>query len=126
MQAGEGRYAKAEFPAGALYVDLKLSRDDLAEGLARDVVRRMQQMRKEMDLKVDSYVHAYIVAPSPKAASMLRSKSKYLAHEVRAKRLTVSTRKVEVRDPYYTKTWPIDKEMYEVGLCEVSRLKSKT
>jgi len=126
MQAGEGRYAKAEFPAGALYVDLKLSRDDLAEGLARDVVRRMQQMRKEMDLKVDSYVHAYIVAPSTKAAGMLRSKSKYLAHEVRAKQLTVSTRKVEVRAPYYTKTWPIDKEMYEVGLCEVSRLKSKT
>jgi isoleucyl-tRNA synthetase len=126
MQAGEGRYAKVDFPAGALYLDLKLSKDDLAEGLARDVVRRMQQMRKEMDLKVDSYVHAYIVAPSPKAASMLRSKSKYLAHEVRAKRLTVSTRKVEVRAPYYTKTWPIDKEMYEVGLCEVSRLKNKT
>lgn len=125
-QAGEGRFAKAEFPAGALYLDLKLSKDDLAEGLARDVVRRMQQMRKEMDLKVDSYVHAYIVAPSPKAASMLRSKSKYLAHEVRAKQLTVSTRKVEVRAPYYTKTWPIDKETYEVGLCEVSRLKNKT
>lgn len=121
-----GRFAKAEFADGSVYLDLKLTKDELAEGLARDAVRRMQQMRKEMDLKVDSYVHAYIVAPSDKAASMLRSKGKYLAREIRAKGLTISIRKLDVKVPFYTKTWQIDQETYEFGLCEVSRLKEKS
>ena len=87
------------------YVDLKLSKSELAEGLARDAVRRMQQMRKEMDLKVDSFVHAYVVAPSKKEASLLKMKSSYIAGEVRAKqlRITVGEVKSEPR-PYYTKT----------------------
>jgi isoleucyl-tRNA synthetase len=121
-----GRYGKAEFADGSLYLDSKLTRDELAEGLARDAVRRMQQMRKEMDLKVDSYVHAYVVAPTEKKAKLLRSKGKYLAHEVRAKRLAISTRKSTPKGPFYTKTWQIDRETYEFGLCEVSRLKEKT
>jgi isoleucyl-tRNA synthetase len=121
-----GRYAKAEFADGSVYLDLKLTKDELAEGLARDAVRRMQQMRKEMDLEVDSYVHVYIIAPSDKAAGLLRSKAKYLSHEVRAKRLTISTRRSEVKAPFYAKTWQIDQETYEFGLCEVSRLKEKS
>ena len=122
---GTGRFAKAEFADGSIYIDLKLTRDELAEGLARDAVRRMQQMRKEMDLKVDSYVHAYIVVPSSKAAALLRSKNKYLTHEVRAKKLTIGTHKPESKAPFYTKSWQIDQETYEFGLCEVSRLKEK-
>ena len=78
-----------------------------------------------MDLKVDSFVHAYIVAPSEEAADLLQTKNKYLAREVRAKRLTISTRKSEVKAPFYTKTWQIDQETYEFGLCEISRLKQK-
>ena len=125
-EASSGRYGKAEFADGSVYIDLKLTKDELAEGLARDAVRRMQQMRKEMDLRVDSYVHAYIVAPSEPTASSLRSKAKYLAREVRAKRLAVSTRKSTVKAPFYTKTWQIDGETYEFGLCEVSRLKERS
>jgi isoleucyl-tRNA synthetase len=120
-----GRYGKAQFADGTLYVDLKLTKDELAEGLARDAVRRMQQMRKEMDLRVDSYVYAYIVAPSKKRADLLRSKGKYLADEVRAKRLAISSRKSTREGAYYTKTWQIDRETYEFGLCVVSSLSEK-
>jgi hypothetical protein len=123
--AFKDRFAKAEFPTGTIYMDLRLSKSELADGLARDVVRRMQQMRKEMDLKVDSYVHAYIVAPSNETAKLLRTKNKYLAHEVRAKVLRIVDRKLEVRAPYYTKTWQIDQQTFEFGLSEASHLKTK-
>jgi hypothetical protein len=123
--AAAKRFAKAEFTEGTLYLDLKLSKKELAEGLARDVVRRMQQMRKEMDLKVDSYVHAYLVAPSRAAATLLKGKHNYIAHEVRAKRLKITREPVTVNAPYYTKTWQIDQDKYEFGLCEVSKLKTK-
>ncbi len=118
---GAPHLAKAEFAEGAVYLDLKLSKSELAEGLARDAVRRLQQMRKEMDLKVDSYVNAYIFAPSTKAANLLKSKRTYIAGEVRAKRLTISTKKVQVDAPYYTKTWQIATETYEFGLREIGK-----
>ena len=119
------RFANAEFANGTVYLDLKLTRSELAAGLARDAVRRMQQMRKEMDLKVDSFVHAYVLAPSVKAANLLKNERSYIASEVRAKRLTITTKKMEVKAPYYTKTWRIDEQPYEFGLCEVSKLRSK-
>jgi isoleucyl-tRNA synthetase len=119
------RFAKAEFADGTVYVDLKLSKSELAEGLARDAVRRMQQMRKEMDLKVDSYVHAYILAPSTNSANLLEGKRTYIAGEVRAKQLVIGTKKEERDAPYYKKTWQINSENYEFGLCEETKLDGK-
>jgi isoleucyl-tRNA synthetase len=116
------RFAKTDFSEGTVLVDLKLSKSELAEGLARDAVRRMQQMRKEMDLKVDSFVHAYVVAPSKKEASLLKMKSSYIAGEVRAKQLKITTGEMKVRQPYYTKRWQIDGVTFEFGLCETSKL----
>jgi isoleucyl-tRNA synthetase len=120
------RFAKMEFSEGAVLVDLKLSKSELAEGLARDAVRRMQQMRKEMDLKVDSFVHAYVVAPSKKEADLLKMKSSYIAGEVRAKQLKITASEVKVRQPYYTKRWQIGGVTFQFGLCETSKLTRKT
>ncbi len=119
------RFAKTDFPEGTVLVDLKLSKSELAEGLARDAVRRMQQMRKEMDLKVDSFVHAYVVTPSKKEASLLKMKSSYIAGEVRAKQLSITAGEVKVSQPYYTKRWQIDGLNFEFGLCETSKLTRK-
>jgi len=120
------RFAKTDFSEGTLLVDLKLSKSELAEGLARDAVRRMQQMRKEMDLKVDSFVHAYVVTPTNKEASLLKMKSSYIAGEVRAKQLKITTGEMQVRQPYYTKRWQIGGATFEFGLCETSKLNRKT
>jgi len=119
----EKRFAKTDFPDGTIFLDLKLSRSEVAEGLARDAVRRMQQMRKEMDLKVDSFVHGYIVAPSPSLATLLKSRRNYIAGEVRAKQLKIAAGEMKVEAPYYTKRWQINGETFEFGLCETSKLR---
>jgi isoleucyl-tRNA synthetase len=119
------RFAKTGFEGGEVFLDLKLTKSELAEGLARDVVRRMQQMRKEMDLKVDSFVHAYLVAPSEKEAALLKSKRDYIAGEVRARQIKITAGETKVRLPYYTKRWQINGMTFELGLCETSRLSEK-
>ena len=119
------RFASTEFSQGTLFLDLKLTKSELAEGLARDAVRRMQQMRKEMDLKVDSFVHAYLVAPSPKEVALLKSKRAYIAGEVRAKEIKITSGEMNVRLPYYTKRWQINGATFEFGLCEASKLVPK-
>jgi isoleucyl-tRNA synthetase len=121
----EKRFAKTDFPEGTVVLDLKLSKSELAEGLARDAVRRMQQMRKEMDLKVDSFVYGYVIAPSDKSATLLRSKRGYIAAEVRAKQLKIVAGEMKVEDPYYTKRWQINGDTFEFGLCETSKLRRK-
>jgi isoleucyl-tRNA synthetase len=117
------QFAKSSFPDGALYLDLKLTPEDIAEGLARDVVRRIQQMRKEMDLKVDSYIEANLVVPQ-KIEKLLKTQQHYLAHEVRAKRLTISAEKKDFPEGF-SKTWEINKENYEFTLRELSSTKRK-
>jgi len=119
------RFGKTKFAEGELFLDLKLTKSELSEGLARDVVRRMQQMRKEMDLKVDSFVYAYLVAPDKTAASLLNSKRDYIAGEVRAKKLRITTGETKVELPYYTKQWQINGAKFEFGLCETTKLAKK-
>ena len=79
-------------------------------------------MRKEMDLKVDSYVEGYVVA-SPKSLKLLQTRRRYIAHEVRAKQLRLSTDRV-LQDNYYSKAWEIDGEKYELGLSAVETKKT--
>jgi isoleucyl-tRNA synthetase len=119
------RFGKTKFAEGELFLDLKLTTSELSEGLARDVVRRMQQMRKEMDLKVDSFVYAYLVAPGKKEASLLRSQRGYIAGEVRAKQLKITAGETKVQLPYYTKQWQINGATFEFGLCETSKVGQK-
>jgi isoleucyl-tRNA synthetase len=115
QETNMSRFAQAKFADGAVYVDLRLTQDDIAEGLARDVVRRIQQMRKEMDLKVDSYVEAYIVT-TQKSLKLLRIKRNYIAKEIRAKKLILSAEKATLGDGYYSKEWQIGEDKYEFGL----------
>ncbi len=119
------QFAKSSFPDGTVYLDLKLTPEDIAEGLARDVVRRIQQMRKEMDLKVDSYIEANLVVPQ-KIEKLLKTQQHYLAHEIRAKRLTISTEKGDSSpEGSFSKTWEINKENYEFTLRALSSIKRK-
>jgi len=37
----------------------------------------------------------------------------------------IGTHKPESKAPFYTKSWQIDQDTYEFGLCEVSHLKEK-
>jgi isoleucyl-tRNA synthetase len=115
------QFAKSQFSDGTVYLDLKLTQQDVSEGLARDIVRRIQQMRKEMDLKVDAYIEANLIVPH-KIQKLLRTQQRYLTHEVRAKRLTISTEKTGSQDGF-SKAWEINKEKYEFILRELPAAK---
>lgn len=50
------------FSRGDLYIDFNLDEDLKLEGYAREVIRRIQQMRKDMKLDVESFVSAELNA----------------------------------------------------------------
>ena len=50
----------AEFSQGFVYVDMLLTPELEAEGYAREIIRRIQDMRKEVDLHVEDKIRAIV------------------------------------------------------------------
>ncbi|ADV64669.1 isoleucine--tRNA ligase [Desulfurococcus mucosus] len=104
---------------GSVAIDTRLSEEEVAEGLARDVVRRIQVMRKMLNLELDAKIRTIVMAP-PDKARLLESKKSYIMNE---------TRSVELRiTPGYgdkgflkgfTQTWEINDEEYIIGVEKV-------
>ena len=50
----------AEFSRGFVYVDITLTPELEAEAYAREIIRRIQDMRKELDLRVEDQIRAVV------------------------------------------------------------------
>lgn len=106
--------AYTEFSHGTLYLDTRVDRALQAEGLGRELVRRIQYMRKEMDLPVDAYIEVYVKVPNADSLSLLETARDYIAGEVRAKKLILTTG--DIPGTEYSREWDLEDEKYLVGV----------
>ncbi|AIF68629.1 isoleucyl-tRNA synthetase [Palaeococcus pacificus DY20341] len=72
-----------EFDHGKVFVDKTLTRELMAEGLAREFVRRIQEMRKQMDLDVNDRIKVYIDT-TDENKELLEEMLDYIKRETRA------------------------------------------
>jgi len=107
-------YGFSSFKYGEIVLNCVVDRMLMAEGLARDVVRRLQSMRKELDLPVDAYVDAYICVDDPETLSLLKGMEHYILSEVRVRNLIIDSTKP--MDGYYEKNWEIGDQVFEMGI----------
>ncbi len=84
-------------------VDLALDRETLLEGYAREVVRRMQVLRKEMDLPVDYVVEKAIVYADSDLREAIEKHEEYIKREVRVKSIEIVN-----KVPADAKKWKIE------------------
>ncbi|WP_372911251.1 isoleucine--tRNA ligase [Salinigranum sp.] len=77
------RVSGADFESGTVYVDTSLTDEIEAEGYARDVVRRIQEMRKRLDLAVDEEIHTAIEVDDDRVASLVDRHRDLIAEETR-------------------------------------------
>ncbi|SFG76788.1 Isoleucyl-tRNA synthetase [Halopelagius inordinatus] len=75
--------SEAEFENGAVYVDTALTEDIEAEGYARDVIRRVQEMRKQLDLDVEEEIRTSIDVADDRIAELVDRHREYVAEETR-------------------------------------------
>ncbi|MEM3044308.1 MAG: isoleucine--tRNA ligase [Candidatus Bathyarchaeia archaeon] len=109
-------FARGEFDGGRVYVDSRLTDDLRREGLARDVVRRIQEMRRIMDLPVDAFIDLYIIVPGEEECEWLREYTPYIAEEVRAREVTLTQEPQGRREGYFEKEWTIDGKAFHIGI----------
>jgi isoleucyl-tRNA synthetase len=73
----------AAFDGGTVYVDTSLTAELEAEGYARDIVRRIQQMRKQLDLDVEEQIRTSLDVADERVADLVADHLSYVAEETR-------------------------------------------
>ncbi len=110
--------SSAECKIGRVYVDVTRTRELEAKGLIRDVTRRVQVMRKELDLRVDQSIQLVVQMSQEEAAELARMESDYLGGETRARLLKIvgPSEKVAWTDYQTVKEWELEDLVLKVGM----------
>ncbi|MET1101697.1 MAG: isoleucine--tRNA ligase [Pyrodictiaceae archaeon] len=103
-----GYYAKT-LDWGSIVIDTTLSEREIAEGFARDVVRRIQYMRKEMNLDIEDKIRITIIVADKEYADYIEMFRDYIMGETRATKLDVSitSSSKEAKTRGYARKWSI-------------------
>jgi isoleucyl-tRNA synthetase len=87
QQTGAEGYAVAEQGGYLAALRTELTEELLQEGLAREVIRRIQTLRKEADLDISDHIHLTYQA-SPNVIAAIQAFGEYIAAETLANSLT--------------------------------------
>lgn len=94
-------------------LDLNISPELRQEGLMREIIRNVQQARKQADLEVDDRINLSLRSKAPEMIELMENKS--LIKTIQQETLTVSISN-SVSHNYFVKTVKIDNHEVEIGL----------
>jgi isoleucyl-tRNA synthetase len=97
-------FAMGSFDEGHVYIDLTIPKELVREGFVREIVRRLQEMRKRLDL------------PDPQKLEWLEDEREYLMGEVRAKTLHLLRPDQEKPKVNAEENWQIEGRTFQMGL----------
>jgi isoleucyl-tRNA synthetase len=95
----------------SLFIDTSLTPELEAEGFAREIVRRIQSMRKELDLDVEQKISTIIKIDENKQNSLKKWES-YIKEETRSVEYIYSNKPVGK----LIKNWDINNIKVEIGI----------
>jgi len=104
----------ATFSGGELYLDFEVTREIEAEGFSREIIRRVQQTRKEMKLDVEEFIKVEVRA-DVKLAEYIKMWKQHIMSEVRSKSMELV---MEVHGDQVGK-WEIEGEKVEIGVSSM-------
>ncbi|WP_276254903.1 isoleucine--tRNA ligase [Halomontanus rarus] len=102
---------------GVVYVDASLTDDIESEGYAREVIRRVQEMRKELDLDVEERIALELSVDDDRVASLIEAREGLILEEVRADEF--STVDVDERGGH-RKEWEVEGVDVELAIAPLS------
>jgi len=106
----------AEFSRGMVYIDVALTEELKAEGYSREIIRRIQDMRKELDLKVDDQIRATVAVADLGVLALVQGQRNYIAGEVRASDLELGDALLVKGE--LVKDWDLEELKVRVGISK--------
>ncbi|WP_339105310.1 isoleucine--tRNA ligase [Haloterrigena salinisoli] len=94
---------------GVAYVDASLTDDIESEGYAREVIRRVQEMRKDLDLDVEERIALDLAIDDDRIADLVAEREDLIREEVRADEIG------EIDDGH-RKEWEVEDVTMEIGV----------
>ncbi len=98
---------------GVVYVDTALTEDIESEGYAREVIRRVQEMRKDLDLEIEARIAVDLDVSDDRVADLVRAHEDLIMEEVRADEFRT------IEDGH-RKTWEVEETEMEIAISPVS------
>ncbi|MCK9276779.1 MAG: isoleucine--tRNA ligase [Methanoculleus sp.] len=110
----------ASMKDATVYVDVTLTPTLEAEGYAREVIRRIQEMRRQLDLNVNDFIVAAVDVADERVASLIGEEEwqKEIAGEVRAAALTIRHTDGERPGKPFAleKDWDVEGVQMQIGI----------
>jgi isoleucyl-tRNA synthetase len=110
-------YSLSEEEGLAVAVDVTIQMDLKEEGLARDIVRRIQNQRKEAGFNIADLIETYYEA-GPKLSKVFENYEEYIAAET----LTATLREGNPPKEAHKATYKIEGESLTMGLKKVKKV----
>jgi isoleucyl-tRNA synthetase len=95
-------FSGSPFIEGNLFLNLELNNELIQEGFVRDLIRRIQSMRKDMALVYDAEIKVNFSQSDPEAIETIKDYSSFIQEEVLATSLNFSK-----TEEGFTKDWKI-------------------
>ncbi|KXB09419.1 isoleucyl-tRNA synthetase [candidate division MSBL1 archaeon SCGC-AAA833F18] len=111
-------FVRAEFHQGEVLIDTTVTPKLRAERLSRDLVRRLQRMRKELDLEMEEQVDVIVGVDSEESQELLLMQKDYITREVRVRQLQIGASS-EVGAQGYVKKWTINDEEFKLAIIRL-------
>ena len=103
----------SDFSHGTVYVDATLTPEIEADGYAAEVIRRIQDMRKELDLAVNDWISVTVALSDERTTGLLHGKEESIAEEVRAKEISIGDISVAGK---LVKDWNVEGVEISIGI----------
>ena len=103
--------ARTQAGDAILLLDTELTEELEAEGFARELVRRIQSMRKELNLDVEQHIQTQVTIPDDQK-NAVKDWKEYIANETRSKPFEI-TSSIHAE---HKKTWNINEVNVTIGI----------
>ncbi|MDY6984947.1 MAG: isoleucine--tRNA ligase [Candidatus Thermoplasmatota archaeon] len=109
VQKGNEDMPACDFSKGKLYIDTEVDYEIRAETIARELIRRVQEMRKRMNLNIEDYIKCTMELPESFVKSF-EDKKEDIAKETRAREMVLG------KSEGFVQEWKIDGERVVIGI----------
>jgi isoleucyl-tRNA synthetase len=103
-------YISARFDGGIVVISKEISKEEEEEGIVRDIIRRIQFMRKQLGLNILDYIELTLKVPEERI-EMIKKWENYIINETRANKLYLGEAKGDL-----VLEWDIEGESYIIGI----------
>ena len=109
-------FVSSEFEGGNVFVNTNVTLEIRQEAMARELIRRIQDMRKDLDLDVEANINVD-VETSAEFKDLIVPQAEFISHEVRADSLIITDSEECSKDSKdYTKEWDIEGEKVIISI----------